>query len=232
MVKEQKFVTMDIDVLREQFDSFDKDGSGYLEAGEAVAALTAIGSKLSFADLDSDGDNKISFEEFSVFSQLVGKHTHPIFKKASKNIGDTASQTGISVFAGNAHLNKAFMQTASKAWRKLAATRQFDSKSLQKAFRAIDIDGDGYLDTGEVRLAIKNIAPQITEMEITLMLATSDTDSDGKITYEEWQRLMMHGNESGAGDKNYWEVYGDRDMKTGVVKDRGFGGDGTKGKYK
>ena len=169
---------------------------------------------------------------WQVFSQLVGKHTHPIFKKASKNIGDTASQTGISVFAGNAHLNKAFMQTASKAWRKLAATRQFDSKSLQKAFRAIDIDGDGYLDTGEVRLAIKNIAPQITEMEITLMLATSDTDSDGKITYEEWQRLMMYGNESGGGDKNYWEVYGDRDMKTGVVKDRGFGGDGTKGKYK
>ena len=126
-----------------------------------------------------------------VFSQLVGKHTHPIFKKASKNIGDTASQTGVSVFAGNAHLNKAFMQTASKAWRKLAATRAFDEKSMQRAFRSIDIDGDGYLDTGEVRLAIKNIAPQITEMEITLMLATSDTDSDGKITFEEWQRLMM-----------------------------------------
>lgn len=77
----KKYVTMDVDALREQFDSFDKDGSGFLEAGEAVAALTAIGSKLSFADLDSDGDNKISFEEFSVFSQLVGKHTHPIFKK-------------------------------------------------------------------------------------------------------------------------------------------------------
>ena len=111
--------------------------------------------------------------------------------QASKNIGDTASQTGISVFAGNAHMNEAFMQTASKAWRKLAATRAFDEKSLQRAFRSIDIDGDGYLDTGEVRLAIKNIAPQITEMEITLMLATSDTDSDGKITFEEWQRLMM-----------------------------------------
>lgn len=77
----KKYVTMDVDALREQFDSFDKDGSGFLEAGEAVAALTAIGSKLSFADLDTDGDNKISFEEFSVFSQLVGKHTHPIFKK-------------------------------------------------------------------------------------------------------------------------------------------------------
>ena len=77
MVKEQKFVTMDIDVLREQFDSFDKDGSGYLEAGEAVAARTAIGSKLSFADLDTDGDNRISFEEFSVRSVTIALRTYP-----------------------------------------------------------------------------------------------------------------------------------------------------------
>ena len=32
----KKYVTMDVDALREQFDSFDKDGSGFLEAGEPV----------------------------------------------------------------------------------------------------------------------------------------------------------------------------------------------------
>ena len=60
------YVTMDPKILREQFDSFDKDGSGYLEPAEAAAALIAIGSKLSFKDLDTDGDQRISFEEFSV----------------------------------------------------------------------------------------------------------------------------------------------------------------------
>jgi len=207
---DELYVTMDLEILREQFNAFDKDGSGYLEPGEAIAALASIGSKLSFSDLDTDGDNRISFEEFSVFSQLVGRHTHPIFKKASKNTNtDGASRTGISVFAGNAHLNKAFMQTASKAWRKLAATRAFDEKSLWRAFRSIDLDADGFLDPGEIRTAIKNVAPQITEMEITLMLATCDTDSDGKITFVEWKDLMLHDHTS---DTNYWEAYGERDM--------------------
>ena len=51
----------------------------------------------------------------------------------------------------------------------------------------------GYLDQGEIRLAIKNVAPQITEMEITLMLATADNDKDAKITFNEWKDLMLHG---------------------------------------
>ena len=66
VMKQQKFVPIDIDALRRQFDGFDKDGSGYLEAGEAVAALTMIGSKLKFEDLDTDGDNRISFDEVRV----------------------------------------------------------------------------------------------------------------------------------------------------------------------
>ena len=142
-----------------------------------------------------------------VFAHLATKHTHAIFKKAAI-IGNTASKT-VSVFHGSAHLNKAFMATASKAWRKLTATKLFDEKNLLKAFRAIDLDADGYLDPGEIRLAIKNVAPQITEMEITLMLATSDTDRDGKITFSEWKELMMYDHET---DVPYWEQYGERDM--------------------
>ena len=212
--KEALYVTQDLENLQKLFEEFDKDGSGYLEPGEAIAALTAIGSKLSFKDLDTDGDNRISFEEFAVFSKLVGKHTHPVFKKASQNTSTAgASKTGISVFAGNAHLNAAFMQTASKAWRKLAATRAFDEKSLWKSFSSIDLDADGFLDPGEIRLAIKNVAPQITEMELTLMLATSDTDSDGKITFAEWRDLMLYNHEQ---DTSYWESYGERNMNSGL----------------
>ena len=66
VMKQQKFVPIDIDALRRQFDYFDKDGSGFLEPGEAVAALTMIGSKLKFEDLDTDGDNRISFDEVRV----------------------------------------------------------------------------------------------------------------------------------------------------------------------
>jgi len=214
-----RYVTIDLQILRDKFDQFDKDGSGFLEAGEATAALTSIGSKLNIKDLDTDGDNKISFEEFSVFSQLVGKHTHPIFKKAGKNITtDGASKTGTSVFRHNAYLNKAFMQTSSKAWRKLSATKNFDEKALERAFQSIDIDRDGSLDEGEIRLAIKNVAPQITEVEITLMLATADKDDDHKITFDEWKTLMLSDHQQ---DFEYWEAYGERDMHVALSDRRG-----------
>ena len=58
---------------------FDKDKSGYIDPQELVAALTMLGVKrvdgiedadgdnrLSLKDLDKDGDQKISFEEFKV----------------------------------------------------------------------------------------------------------------------------------------------------------------------
>jgi len=199
------------EAMKSEFDKYDKDGSGYLEASELVSLATTMGCKINLSDLDADGDNRVSFDEFQVFVHLAEKYTHPVFKKAM--IMQKNSATGISVFAGEAHKNKAFMQTASKAWRKLAASKNFDEKSLKKVFQSIDIDASGSLDSGEIRLAIKRIAPQITEMEITLMLATADIDRDGKIGFEEWKNLMMYDHES---DVPYWQVYGERDMNVGL----------------
>ena len=59
---------------RALFNGFDKDGSGYLEPGEAVAALTQMGNKVTFSDLDTDGDNRISFEEFEVHDTRARRH--------------------------------------------------------------------------------------------------------------------------------------------------------------
>ena len=64
--EEVKYNTLDEAYLRNAFNQFDKDGSGYLEKDEALAALTMLGSKLSFEDLDVDSDARVSFEEFSV----------------------------------------------------------------------------------------------------------------------------------------------------------------------
>lgn len=68
-----------VDYLEKAFNSFDKDKSGYIDPQELVAALTMLGVKrvdgiedadgdnrLSLKDLDKDGDQKISFEEFKV----------------------------------------------------------------------------------------------------------------------------------------------------------------------
>jgi len=218
--EEVKYNTLDEDYLRRAFDAYDIDKSGYLEKGEAIAALSQIGSKLRPEDLDRDGDGRISFEEFSIFSTLVGKHTFPIWKHANKNFAsENYSKTGISVFAGSAHLNEAFMQTASSAFRKLgvhARAQGFSAESLRKAYDQIDTDGDGVLDFGEIRKAIKFVAPQLNEMDICVMLSCADKDNSSNLTFDEFKTLMLYDHES---DVPYWEKYGDRDMHIGL-KDR------------
>ena len=55
--------TLNLAVVKSQFDRFDKDGSGYLDAAECTAALAILGSKKTFEDIDTGGDSKISFDE-------------------------------------------------------------------------------------------------------------------------------------------------------------------------
>ena len=40
-------------MLREEFDTYDLDGSGFLEASEVAAGLTVLGKKVKYEDLDS-----------------------------------------------------------------------------------------------------------------------------------------------------------------------------------
>ena len=62
------YTTLSPEYLSRIFHEYDKDGSGFLEAGECVAALTRIGSKLKIEDIDTDGDERISEDEFMVRS--------------------------------------------------------------------------------------------------------------------------------------------------------------------
>lgn len=69
--------------MREEFDKYDADGSGYLDTGEMLQLLqemgfpdphgdgfqTLIAEHMEFADLDHDG--KVDFQEFVVYSNAL-----------------------------------------------------------------------------------------------------------------------------------------------------------------
>ena len=67
--------------LKEAFDGFDKDKSGFLDMDEVVSLASSLGVKTSkkeltdlFASIDVNHDNKASFEEFLAWYR-VGKHS-------------------------------------------------------------------------------------------------------------------------------------------------------------
>jgi Ca2+-binding EF-hand superfamily protein len=58
---------------KEDFDAIDTDGDGYITASEM---LTSLGEKISSDDIvtivtmaDADGDQKISYEEYTKFAR-------------------------------------------------------------------------------------------------------------------------------------------------------------------
>lgn len=50
--------------------------------------------------------------------------------------------------------------------------------------------------------AIKELAPALSEVDITLMLATSDRDSDGYVTFGEFKAMMLLDKDN---DLAYWD---------------------------
>ena len=62
---------------------------------------------------------------------------------------------------------------------------------MRKAFREIDVDGDGSIDRTELRthLAVVGKATAFSEAELTEMIKQLDENGDGKIQYEEFLAL-------------------------------------------
>ena len=62
------------DKARQDFDEIDADGDGYITASELLTAMVKDNPKISDDNIfavvtmaDSDGDNKISYEEYAKF---------------------------------------------------------------------------------------------------------------------------------------------------------------------
>ena len=179
---------IDLDILRKKFDDFDTDHNGVLDSKELHAALTALGSKLTMIDLDKDGNKTVDFDEFSVLSQLIGQHTHPIFQSALDRLNSTTPH------AGPDPVEPAVLKrVAAKAWRNLAGLRDWNDISLHRAFTEIDADGDGYLTPEEIQRAMQKLAPGMSKTDCMLAtISVTDTNHDGYVSFEEWKEMMSY----------------------------------------
>lgn len=69
-------------------------------------------------------------------------------------------------------------------------TGKFDDSQLLYAFNNFDKNKDGSITVEEMRLILSKIGQHFTEKEIQDMIATVDTNSDGKLSFDEFKRLM------------------------------------------
>ena len=219
-----------VDFLRVAFDSFDVDKSGYLDPQELRAALTMLGVRgpdkskstmdvlmsadsdfedadgdntVSLKDLDKDGDEKVSFEEFKVFAALLPKRDHAIYRNAlaAKPVTlprDTSRATPVQIDQYNAQqkskdaLNAALAKLRRKLKLEDSKALLKDNKLLKK-FQEVDHSGDGRVDMKELIkfMAQEGTADEVTSHEAWVLMNCADTNNDKHMTYDEFKKMMQ-----------------------------------------
>jgi len=203
----------DIDYLEKAFKSFDKDASGFIDPQELTAALTMLGIKtvegiedadgdnrLSLKDLDTDGDQKISFEEFKVLAAVLPKREHAIYKGAlaQKPVvlpRDVSRATPVQRNRADAQAKTE--EALSNALKRLCtslgineAKRLRQDNYLRKKFDLLDKSKDGRVETKELKNMMLIDNPELTSKDAWLLMNVADTNNDKTITFDEFKKLM------------------------------------------
>lgn len=156
--------------IKEAFDLFDTEGSGYIDAKELKVAMRALGFepkkeeiKKMIAEVDREGRGVIEFQDFldlmtvkMVISSLKSSFllTNLIFNQAERDPRD----------------------------------------EILKAFRLFDDDNTGKISLKNLKRVARELGEAMTEEELQEMIDEADRDGDGEICEEEFVRIMKKTN--------------------------------------
>merc|ERR1719229_963057 len=58
---------------------------------------------------------------------------------------------------------------------------------IEEAFKIFDKDGDGKISPEELKDVMKNLGENLTDEQVTAMIADADKTGDGSVNFEEFQ---------------------------------------------
>ncbi|XP_078315546.1 uncharacterized protein LOC111129679 [Crassostrea virginica] len=64
-------------------------------------------------------------------------------------------------------------------------------EEMRASFKIFDKDGNGTIDAAELRQAMKSLGETMTDEEVDEMIKVADVDSDGKVNYQEFVKIMI-----------------------------------------
>ena len=129
--------------------------------------------KEQFDRFDTNGDGKIHGIELGPLMVSLGLETSAREVKAFLTSVDTDRNGSIDFEEFTAMMVKKVKQ-----------------RPLKVAFSVMDRNGDGYVTKDEFRQAVEATGMAISEFELECVMARTDADGDGKISYEDFVAMM------------------------------------------
>jgi len=148
------------------------------------AALTALAMQLTsqqleglreeFMLMDSDGNGRISREEFTRSVSLAAPDWADEVQCWVESVFDAVDADGSQEIEYTEWMAAALNEEACRC-----------DQAIRAAFRVFDIDGSGGIDHGELARVLRQTPDEIAEL-----LPQFDTNGDGVIDFEEFRRLL------------------------------------------
>lgn len=136
-------------------------------------------SRYFFNSFDENGDGSMSISELGSALQSMGEN--PTQKEIEELMEEHDNGDGYIKFEEFLGITDSF----------ISKKNDVDGiQELERAFRAFDGNGDGFIDVGELKQAMIELGEPLTEEETTEMLSNSDINEDGKLNFEEFIKLM------------------------------------------
>ena len=167
--------------IKEAFNFFDKDKDGSIDITELNNVMKSLGKNPTDSELqslmkgvDSDGDGMINYEEFQNMMAKSMRNT---------NLKETFKVMKIGFWIN------CMLFSREESNKQMVFNN--DWLIVFCSFQVFDKDGDGFISKVEIKQTMIQLHGQVlTDLELDEMMSEGDIDSDGRISYEEFAKLM------------------------------------------
>eukprot|EP00746_Dinoflagellata_sp_MGD_P163970 gnl/MRDRNA2_/MRDRNA2_92330_c0_seq1.p2 gnl/MRDRNA2_/MRDRNA2_92330_c0~~gnl/MRDRNA2_/MRDRNA2_92330_c0_seq1.p2 ORF type:complete len:214 (+),score=45.47 gnl/MRDRNA2_/MRDRNA2_92330_c0_seq1:89-730(+) len=127
------------------------------------------------------------FKAFSTWGAMV---------KSAKS-GGTSAKSGPSIpWSSNQNIHRTLkgQVMATPSWARksdyIGIDLQAHVMELISAFKTYDVDGDGFISADELKDVMTALGEKVSKEEVERMIAEVDFDKDGKVSFEEFVKMI------------------------------------------
>jgi len=134
--------------------------------------------KEAFDLFDKDGGGTVTVEELGTVMRSMGQDP------TDEDLQDMVDEVDVD---GDGEID--FPEFCMMMSRTMKQGNQV--ADIQEAFKVFDKDGDGKISPSELKIVMKNLGEDLTDEQVTAMIADADKTGDGFVNYEEFQEMMQ-----------------------------------------
>jgi Ca2+-binding EF-hand superfamily protein len=174
------------------FKKIDMDGDGNITKKEMSQAVLPNGQRLSETEVsaifqlgDINKDGELDMEEFiGVMAPAAG---FSIMSKVTQVSSFSSSSSSSMSFSSSSQSHSSMTVSSSSS-----SSMSFSGVSdVKDAFRKFDVNGDGFMDMGELKQMMNTGGKKASDSEVAALFKKGDLDGDGQIDLNEFVKMMF-----------------------------------------